>query len=105
MSKKFTARLSSQANLQLDSLINYIAFDLENPFAAQKRKDLIIGKLHSLEKMPEQAPLISEEPYFSLGYRKAHVKNYIIIYCVDKIQAIIKIIAIGHSLQELKSYL
>ena len=105
MPRKFVVHLSPQASIQLDHLVDYTSLVLENPFAAQKIKTTILKKLHSLERFPEQAPLIEEEPYFSKGYHKAHIKKYVVIYQVDDEQKVVRIVAIAHHLQDENSYL
>lgn len=67
----------------LNDTFNYISLILTNEKAAKKIMKEIDNAIMNLKTMPEMYPL-AREPLDILGYRKIIIKNYIIIYSVDK---------------------
>ena len=82
------------ANQDLDGIVSYIADDLENPAAAANFLDELdecLGRLDELdeclgrlEKMPLMYEQCQDVRLKGLGYRKARVGNYLMIYRVDE---------------------
>lgn len=67
----------------LNDAFDYISLTLSNEQAARKLMKEIDDAIMNLKTMPEMY-LLSPAPLDILGYRKIIVKNYIIIYSVDK---------------------
>ena len=67
----------------LNDTFDYISLTLSNEQAAKKLMKEIDNAIMNLKTMPEMYPL-SQEPLDILGYRKIIIKNYVIIYSVDK---------------------
>ncbi|MCH5194773.1 MAG: type II toxin-antitoxin system RelE/ParE family toxin [Oscillospiraceae bacterium] len=67
----------------LNDTFEYISLTLSNEQAAKKLMKDIDSAIMNLKTMPEMYPL-AREPLDILGYRKIIIKNYIIIYSVDK---------------------
>lgn len=67
----------------LNDAFEYISLTLSNEQAAKKLMKEIDNAIMNLKTMPEMYPL-AREPLDILGYRKIVIKNYIIIYSVDK---------------------
>ena len=74
---------SPEFTKDLNDTFNYITLTLSNEQAAKKLMKEIDNAIINLKTMPEMYPL-SPEPLDILGYRKIIIKNYIIIYSVDK---------------------
>lgn len=68
----------------LDHILAYIALTLCNPSAAASFADEVEKCYSILEKMPLTAALCREPRLRALGYRKAVIKNYVMVYKVDK---------------------
>lgn len=72
------------ANQDLDGIVSYIADDLENPTAASHFLDELDECLGRLEKMPLMYEQCQDVRLKGLGYRKARIGNYLMIYRVDE---------------------
>ncbi len=84
----------------LDTVIAYLVLSLENRTAA-------VSLLEAIEKICgdlERVPLLYEachDPYLKeLGYRKAGIRNYVIVYKVDKEEKTAILMRLFHSRQE-----
>ena len=67
----------------LNDTFEYISLILSNEQAAKKLMKDIDSAITNLKAMPEMYPLAGE-PLDILGYRKITIKNYVIIYSIDK---------------------
>lgn len=72
------------ANQDLSGIVSYIAGDLENPAAAAHFLDEVDACFAHLEKMPLMYEQCRDARLKSLGYRKALINNYVMIYRVDE---------------------
>ena len=72
------------AQQDLDSILAYIAKDLENPIAASRLLDEVDACYAHLENMPLMYEQCQDPQLRMLGYRKAIIQNYVMIYRVDK---------------------
>lgn len=78
MIKKYSIRLTQQAQDDLEQIYYYIADDSINNaanFVLQLEE-----KIYSLEAFPDRNPLIPENEFFGTGYRHLIHKNYRIVY-------------------------
>lgn len=73
-----------QARQDLKSIYEYIAYSLLAPDTARRMYRRITQKAHSLETMPERAPLYRQEPWHSRGVHFVPVKNYLLFYTVNR---------------------
>lgn len=75
---------TQSAAQELEDIIEYIAKTLANPTAAAD----LVGSIDQCYREMEQMPKIYEEcrdaRLKALGYRKAAIKNYILIYRIDE---------------------
>ena len=72
------------ANQDLDGIVSYIAEDLEHPVAAAHFLDEVDTCYAHLEKMPLMYEQCHDPNLKKLGYRKALIQNYVMIYRVDE---------------------
>lgn len=75
---------TSSADQDLSSIISYIAKDLDNATAAAHFLDQVDACYAHLEKMPFMYELCQDVRLKSLGYRKALINSYVMIYRVDE---------------------
>jgi len=68
----------------LDSILAYIALTLANPSAAASFADEVESCYADLEKMPLMFALCHDPRLRGMGYRKAVIKNYVMVYKVDE---------------------
>ena len=67
----------------LNDTFDYISSTLSNEQAAKKLMKEIDDSIMNLKALPEMYPL-AREPLDILGYRNIIIKNYIIIYSINK---------------------
>lgn len=84
----------------LDAVIGYIAIYLENKIAAAALMDAIEKSYKNLVSMPLMYEACQNPRLKELGYRKAVIQNYIMIYKVIEEEKIIKIMRFFHGRQD-----
>ena len=75
---------TEQAVQDLDGILGYIANSLANPSAAAAFADEVEKCYTNLEGMPLMYEQCRDSRLRVLGYRKAVIKNYILIYRVGE---------------------
>lgn len=80
---KYKLIFSPAFTRDLDNTFAYISQTLIAPQAAKKLMKEIDASIMNLKEFPEMHPLC-QEPLDELGYRKIIIKNYVLIYFVDK---------------------
>ena len=83
----------------LDSAIAYIALALENRIAAASLLDAISESYDNLRAMPLMYEACQDHTLKKLGYRKAVIHNYILIYKVDEEAKTVYIMRLFHGSQ------
>jgi len=84
MPKKYTVKITTQAQEQLREIVGYIAYTLQSPGTALKMLDTLEKEITSLDQFPNRVPFTEEEPWHSQGIHKLPVKNYLIYFWVDE---------------------
>ena len=94
MPEKYTVKITTQAQEQLNEMIRYINYTLQAPGTAMKRLDTLEKEIASLAQFPNCVPLTEEEPWHSQGIHKLPVKNYLIYFWVDEEAKKVQVIGI-----------
>lgn len=68
----------------LDSILAYIAVSLSNPTAATAFADAVEDCCSRLEKMPLMFELCRDPRLRAMGYHKAVIRSYVMVYKVDE---------------------
>ncbi|MBR1590955.1 MAG: type II toxin-antitoxin system RelE/ParE family toxin [Acidaminococcaceae bacterium] len=76
---RYSISVTEEAKRDLRSIINYIAFKLKSPMAAQNLLDEIEERIEGLAQFPERFQLYELEPWRSRNLRMVSVKNFVII--------------------------
>lgn len=84
----------------LDAVIRYIAVSLENRIAAVSLLDAIEDSYEGLERMPLMYEACHDPYLKELGYRKAVIRNYIMIYKVNSETKTVYIMRLFHGRQD-----
>lgn len=74
--------IQEAARLDLLSIV-YITKSFQDPAIAEKTLKAIVHKIMDLKDMPKRNRLLTDEPYYSKGYRVTYIKNYAVFYKVD----------------------
>lgn len=84
----------------LDNIVAYIALTLANPSAAAVFVDEVEECYSNLEKLPLMYGFCGDPRLRALGYHKAVIKNYVMIYKVDKAERTVNILRFFHGRQD-----
>lgn len=93
----FTLEITESAESDLDRITDYLGYTLANPQAALDLLDEIDRTSHALEATPELFPLCADTRLMELGYRKAVVKSYILVYEIDSDNRLVRVLRFFHS--------
>lgn len=96
----YLVKLTSQAEIQLKNLIQYIALELKVPDTALFVLDELETAIFSLSRFPHRIPLTDEQPWKDYGIRKMPVKNHLVYFWIDEKHAKVQITAIIHEKQD-----
>ncbi|MEN6326754.1 MAG: type II toxin-antitoxin system RelE/ParE family toxin [Syntrophomonas sp.] len=94
---------TEQAERDLRSIFEYIAFSLLEPEVAKNQSRRIMDTVAKLNEMPLRYPLYQNEPWYSKGVRALPVDNYLAFYLPVETKttvAVIRIIYGGRDIQE-----
>lgn len=89
----------------LDSIISYIALTLANPSAATSFVDEVEGCYSDLEKMPLMYGFCGDPRLRALGYHKAVIKSYVMVYKVDEAKKTVNILRFFHGRRDYEKFL
>ena len=84
----------------LDAVISYLVFSLENKGAAANLLRAIERCYDDLERMPLMYAVCNDPYLKELGYHKAVIRNYILIYKVDEDTQTVQIMRLFHGRQD-----
>ena len=97
--------ISPSANADLFNALKYIAYELENPSAAQKLADGVERCYADLEEMPAAHELCRDPVLQRLGYRRYPIDNYIVIFRVLEKAKEVRVVHFFHMTQNYLSAL
>jgi toxin ParE1/3/4 len=77
---KYDIILTEQADTDLRSIYEYIAFTLLEPGIAAGQLERIEKGIMSPDEMPERFRVFEKEPWYSRGLRQMPVGNFVVFY-------------------------
>jgi plasmid stabilization system protein ParE len=80
---KYNVIITVEAQRELDEIVQYIAYTLKNPKAADDFLDDLEKCISNMELHPRFYPLSSDTRLAEQGYRKAAIKNYVMLYKIN----------------------
>ena len=92
--------ISPSANADLFNALKYIAYELENPAAAEKLADGVDKCYANLEEMPAAHELCRDPVLRRLGYRRYPIDNYIVIFRVVEKAKEVRVVHFFHMTQD-----
>ena len=98
--QRYNIDVQLKAQLDAERIDDYIRYILLNPKAAD---DLINCLEMSYKKIANNPHGFSIEWIANKAYRRALVKDYIVLFRIDEQTHTVHIVAIGHSLQKRKN--
>ena len=81
--KAYNIIYSDEAILDIESIENYIIYELKNPSAAWETVDGIIGTVKKMNMSPKEHPLVNDLYLAEMGIRLTYYKNYNMLYIVE----------------------
>lgn len=92
----YTLEITDSAATDLDQITDYLGNALANPPAALAVLDEVERVSDTLETTPELFPLCADPRLAKLGYRKAMVRAYILIYEIDEDAHTVRVLRFFH---------
>jgi len=96
----FTLEITASAEDDLDSITDYLGFELSNPSAVTAFLDEVDRVSDSLQDDPELFPLCRDSHLADLGYRKAVVRAYVMIYEIDTAVQCVRVLRFFHGSED-----
>lgn len=90
----FQIDITEPAEHDLQSIINYISKELQNPSAAKTLLVKIVENVDHLKTFPKRFPLVNDIILANQGVRKATIENYLVFYTVSESNKRVTIIRI-----------
>ena len=93
---RYTLEITESAEADLDQITEYLGIELANPPAALAVLDEIGQVSDAIEVTPEMFPLCADSRLAEMGYRKAIVRSYILVYEIDRAARLVKVLRLFH---------
>ena len=90
----YSVKISKQAENDLRSIYEYIAFELQSLQNAQGQIGRLESNILKLKEMPERFSVFEKEPWKSRNLRVMPVNNYLVFYIPDKLTKTVNIIRV-----------
>ncbi len=96
---------TEQAERDLRSIFEYIAFSLLEPEFAKNQSRRIMDTVAKLNEMPLRYPLYQKEPWHSKGLRVLPVDNYLAFYLPVETKTSVAVIRIMYGGRDIEKQL
>ena len=90
----YDVQISNQAENDLRSIFEYIAFELQSVQNAVGQLSRLEESINSLDQMPGRYRAYEKEPWHSRGLRAMPVDNYIVFYIPDHDTKVVNIVRV-----------
>lgn len=97
---EYSVLIGRQAERDILEAVTYIQEILFQPEFARRIYKAIKTQINMLSEMPQRFAVIAEEPYRSMGMRKASAENYLIFYLVNEKEKTVSIVRVLHNRRE-----
>jgi toxin ParE1/3/4 len=92
--------VSELAHQDLDNIVSYIAIQLANPTAAEDFLDEVVKCYGYLKSNPMMYAKCQDKQLGEKGYRKAVIKNYVLVYKINDTSKTVGILRFFYSAQD-----
>jgi plasmid stabilization system protein ParE len=92
----YTLEITASAEADLNQITDYLGNTLANPPAALAVLDEVDRVSDTLEETPELFPLCADSRLAELGYRKAIIRAYILVYEIDRQAQVVRVLRFFH---------
>ena len=97
MLKNYEVRIMPSADIDMQTIYEYIANTFSSYENADNTIDAIEEKINSLTKVPKRGMQYPAEPWKSRGLRMVFANNYTIFYYVFDEENIVKVVKVAYS--------
>ncbi|MCL1875243.1 MAG: type II toxin-antitoxin system RelE/ParE family toxin [Synergistaceae bacterium] len=104
MNRTWEIFYTKQAEQDLRSIYEYIAYSLVEPDTAKKQVRRIMDMISGLDQMPARFRLYVKEPWHNKGLRVMSVDNYLMFYLPLKAKRTVNIIRIMYSGRDIEKH-
>ncbi len=94
MDKTYIVKITSQAEEQIQEIIQYITHELKAPEAALHLLDTFENTFISLAHFPQRVALIDKEPWRTKGIHRLPIKNFLVYFWIDENNTKVQITAV-----------
>ena len=91
---RYDVQISNQAEADLRSIFEYIAFELQSVQNAVGQLDRLEESILSLDQMPDRYRAYEKEPWHSRGLRVMAVDNYLVFYIPNHENKVVNIVRV-----------
>ena len=84
MKNIYNVKITSQAEDQIQEIINYITHELKAPEAALLLLDTLEDSFIFLAHFPQRVALVEEKPWHTKGIHRLPVKNFLVYFWIDE---------------------
>ena len=96
----YTLEITASAEAELDGITEYIGVKLCNPPAAISFLDALDAVAEMLENSPFAFPLCADSRLADMGYRKATIKSYILVFEIDEVAHVVRALRFFHETED-----
>ena len=90
----YSVEITEQAQTDLRSIFEYIAFELQSMQNAVNQLSKLEGEILSLDRMPERYRRYGKEPWKSRGLRMMTVDRYCVFYVPNMETRVVQIVRV-----------
>lgn len=90
----YDVQISIQAESDLRSIFEYIAFELQSVQNAAGQLSRLEESINSLDQMPERFKRYDKEPWRSRGLRVMPIDNYVVFYIPNHDTKVVNIVRV-----------
>lgn len=101
----YEVEISAQADVDLRSIYEYIAYELQSPENATGQLDRLEENIMKLDQIPERFRQYEKEPWHSRGLRIMPIDNYCVLYIADAEKAVVTIIRVMYGGRDIETQL
>lgn len=101
----YEIRMTPQAQNDLRSIFNYIAFTLQSPRNAAGQLDRLEASIGSLDQMPERFHVYDKEPWRSRNLRIMPVDQYLIFFIPNHEKETVTILRVMYGRRDIEKQL
>jgi len=94
---RYAVKIFARARRDLENIYAYIADNISEPDIARRIADELEKAIYSLEQLPERGPVRRTGVYANGEYRQLFVRNYAIVYRVQKEKREVYIVTIRYA--------